>query len=171
MKHWKLAVALVCLGSTAALAQVSAPQPSTIQDLAVWVQTQQAQVGVSYDLHKTKAVATWWDAVSIGQSGINVGSASALDFLDLGPSMAAANGVRTRYGACVPIHIGNIWNSSTGHLSKAVADHVHLATVPNLTLAPMFMVPDGRAIKKWNWTQDFQVALAYRFGGTAAAIK
>ncbi len=137
--------------------------------LGAWLASQQAQIGVSYDFNRTKYADTWWDAVSVGQSGINIGAASALDYLDLGPGVAAANGAATRYGLVVPLHVGNIWNSLPGKMPKAVSSHVHTFTAPNVTAGGMFLVPNHRPLDKWNWTQDFQATLAYRFGGAPLA--
>lgn len=148
-------------------AQVTVPPAAPTDSLTAlgeWASSQQKYLGVSYDLHKVKYVSTWWDAVSIGTSGLNVGNASSLDFVDLGPGMALANGTATRYGQAVPLHVGNIWNSSTSHMPSSVASHVHLVALPNVTLAPMFLVPSNGSLKKWTFKNDFQVALAYRFG-------
>ena len=38
--------------------------------LYAWVKTQQANAGISYDLHHVKYACTWWDLVSLGSSGI-----------------------------------------------------------------------------------------------------
>lgn len=138
--------------------------PDSLAALAQWVGTQQAQLGTSIDLHGVKYATTWWDAVSYGQKGLNVGAPSSLDFVDLGPGMAVTHGKSARYGQAVPIHIGNIWNSTS--LPSSIVPHFHLATLPNVTISPLFLWPDHAPIGKWTWKKDFQAAVAYRFGGS-----
>ena len=171
--------ALVILGSiTCASAQLPpevqvtniAPQP--VNDLFSWLGTQQAQVGVSENLKGVKYAATWWDAISVGQSGLNVGKAGAADFFDLGPAFAGTNSniesqdPTTRWGAATALHVGNLWNWCAGKMPSSIASHVHLATLPNVTVSPLFFWPHGTNVDKWTFAKDFQIALAYRFGGT-----
>ncbi len=164
MKHWLALVALICFGSIAD-AQ-TAPPSDDLAALATWVSHQQAQVGTSIALNGVKYAATWWDAVSIGQKGFNVGLAGALDYLDFGPGMAAANGERTRYGQAVPVHVGNLWNAAETFSSGTWMSHVHITALPNVTVCPFFLWPDGNRLAKWTWKKDFQAAVGYRFGGT-----
>lgn len=161
MKHWLLAATLVCFGSTA-FAQAS----DSLADLAKWVGTQQAQVGTSIAYDGTKYAATWWDLASYGSKGTNVGLAGASDYLDLGPGVAAANGRATRYGQAVPVHIGNIWNALQAFSSGSWMSHVHITSLPNVTVCPFFLFPANGDIRSWNWKKDFQGAIGYRFGGT-----
>ena len=164
-----LAIVLMSLASSAAAQTVPA---DPVGGLAAWLQSQQAQVGLSETLKGVKYAATWWDAVSVGQKGINVGAAGAKDFFDLGPAFTGTNSdlasqdPTTRWGAATALHVGNLWNWGAAKLPTAIADHVHLATLPNVTVSPLFMWPHGTNINKWTFAKDFQIALAYRFGGT-----
>lgn len=165
---WDLALGVLCCAATCARAQTADP----ITDLYSWLKSQQAQVGLSETLKGTKYAATWWDAVSVGESGINVGKAGALDFFDMGPAFAGTNSnldshdPATRWGSAAALHVGNIWNVAATKLPAGIANHVHLATLPNVTIAPLFFWPHGTGVDKWTWAKDFQIALAYRFGGT-----
>jgi len=145
---------------------VAAQAVDEIVQLGQWLKTQQANAGISQSLHKDKYAVTWWDAISVGQSGLNVGKAGALDYVDLGPIMAVANGKNPRYGAALPIHVGNIWNNASKRLPPKIGSHVNLASIPNMIISPVFLWPDRKPINKWTWIEEFQIALAYRFGGS-----
>ena len=146
--------------------EVSTP---TSGELLTWVKSQQANAGLSYSFHKTKYAVTWWDAASYGQAGMNVGKAGALDYVDLGPiisvPVADSNHTSTRYGLAVPLHAGNIWNSSPGYLPQKLREHINLVTFPNVTVTPAFLYPEHLSLLEWRWRKDFQIAIAYRFGG------
>ena len=144
----------------------TAPSSDSLTALMQWVGTQQAQVGTSMGFSGVKYVATWWDAVSIGSKGFNVGAATSLDFLDFGPGTAAANGASTRYGQAVPIHVGNLWNELETFSPGTWMSHVHITALPNVTVCPFFLWPQDGKISKWTWKKDFQGALGYRFGGS-----
>lgn len=161
----KALIVLLLVVGVPAVAQTAPSDPAA--GLASWAATQQAQVGVSLDLHKTKYAVTWWDAVSWGQKGVNVGLAGAKDYIDLGPAMAVANGASPRWGQAIPLHVGNIWNSATSSLPPSTAAHFNLVTLPNVTVSPLFLVPDHKPITKWTWSNDFQVVVAYRIGGSS----
>ena len=165
LKKILVAVGLGLLPWTAALAQV-APAPDSFSALLQWVGTQQAQIGTSMGYSGVKYAATWWDAFSIGQKGLNVGLASALDYMDLGPGMAAANAQRTRYGQAVPVHVGNIWNLMESNSTGTWMSHVHVTALPNVVFCPFFLWPEGNRLNGWTWKKDFQAAVGYRFGGT-----
>jgi hypothetical protein len=147
----------------------AAPAPvasgNSLTDLMTWLGTQQAQLGTSMGFSKVKYVTTWWDASSWGQKGINIGQASALDYMDLGFGTAAANAQVTRYGFFVPIHFGNIVNSASSWMPSVIGDHVHLTTLPNVTLALVFLYPQNGVLKDWTIKKDGQGSVAYRFGG------
>jgi hypothetical protein len=165
----KLAIVLMFLASSASAQSVPA---DPISGLGSWLQSQQAQVGLSETLKGVKYAATWWDAVSVGQKGLNVGSAGAMDFFDMGPAFTGTNSTlasqdpTTRWGAATALHVGNLWNWGTGKLPDVLASHVHLVTLPNVTISPLFMWPHGTNVDKWTFAKDFQIAMAYRFGGT-----
>lgn len=151
-------------GTAADTTQASAP----IDQLAAlynWVKTQQANAGISYDLHRVKYACTWWDLVSLGSSGLNVGTATSKDYLDLGPATAVANAAPTRYGQGTALHIGNIWNATAGNLPGALRSHVRITSLPDVTVGGLFLFPRSGALNKWTWRDDFQAAVAYRFGG------
>lgn len=150
---------------TASHAQATAPD-SSLPDLLKWVGNQQAQVGTSIDLHGTKYAASWWDAVSFGQGGLDVGKAGALDYLDLGIGAVATNGRAPRYGQALAFHAGNIWNTAQTSSHGTWMSHVHLVALPNVTVSPLFLLPERKPINKWTWEEDFQVAVCYRFGGS-----
>lgn len=158
----KKAIFLVLLLGGSAAAQST----GDFSEFAAWVSSQQAHVGMAWDMSGTKYATTWWDAVSVGQSGMNVGKAGALDYLDFGPTFSAANREAPRYGAAVPVHLGNIWNTLADHLPTAVKTHVKIVTLPNVTAAAMFLMPQNLPINRWNWCADFRAAIAYRFGGS-----
>lgn len=143
---------------------------SDFQNLMTWIGTQQIQLGtaspISGHMFKNTYAASWWDAVSIGQSGLNVGRAGALDFINIGPGMNVATDKISRYGIVIPVHVGNIWNSLINHLPSSVASHVNLASVPNMTVAAEFLAPTRVPISKATLTNDFLVAVGYRFGGS-----
>lgn len=176
MKHWFLSIALICFGSSILFAQSALPTvpnplpPTDIQNLETWFLAQQYQAGTASPIvgkvFKETYASTWWDAFSLGQSGINVGKAGALDYVDLGPVMNVATGQVTRYGLAVPIHVGNIWNTLITKLPPKVSDHVVLASIPNVTLAGQLLAPKGLPLNKFTWGKDFNVAVAYRFGGS-----
>lgn len=158
---------LFLYGLARAQEPAAAPAPSNLHDLVKWVGTQQAHVGTARGLEDSSSYATtWWDAVSYGQKGINVGAAGALDFLDLGPAVSAANGRSTRYGQAVTLHVGNVWNSLAANLPTSLAKHVHLVVLPNVTVAPLFLWPYRLPLNRWTWGKDFQVSVGYRFGGS-----
>lgn len=157
-----LLLTLLFTGAGSARAQDSGALP----DLMRWVANQQAQVGTSISLHGTKYACTWWDAFSYGQAGMSAGKAGALDYVDLGPGVGVANDKRPRWGQTVAIHVGNIWNTLTGHLPAGVGSHVHFVALPKITVAPVFLLPERLPLNKWTWREDFQVAIAYKFGGT-----
>ncbi len=158
-------IAMLLLLAAPAAAQTSPPSDS-LAALATWVGKQQAQVGTSIALNGVKYASTWWDAVSIGDRGFNVGLAGSLDFIDFGPGMAAANGEHTRYGQAVPVHVGNIWNSAETFSHGTWMSHVHITALPNVTVCPFFLWPENNRLAKWTWKKDFQAAVGYRFGGT-----
>lgn len=151
----------------------------SLTSLGQWLAVQQAQVGTAIGFQRTPSnkpveyATTYWDAVSIGQSGINVGLASALDFVDLSLGLSAANQETTRYGVFIPIHVGNIWNSAAAHFPAAIADHVYLTSLPNVTAALALYEPTNGALNTWTIKKDGQISIAYRFGGapTTAAGK
>lgn len=168
----KTMIAALMLMSLSVAAQDAVPVPADpvtapdqIVQLYNWVKTQQANVGLSYDLHKVKYACTWWDLVSLGSSGLNVGMATAKDFIDLGPATATANAAPTRYGQGVAIHVGNIWNSATAHLPNAIASHVKVTSLPDVTVGALIFEPLNGVLKSWTFAKDLQVAVAYRFGG------
>jgi len=168
MKKIIIVISLVAVPvlSKAQVATTTANTPG-VSDLIKWLGTQQAQVGTSIAYNGVKYAATWWDMASFGQSGLNVGLASALDYLDFGPGTALANEEQTRYGAAVPIHLGNIWNSVTTSMPSKVASHVHLTALPNVTFCPFFLYPQDGVLKHFTWKKDLQGAIGYRFGGAA----
>ena len=143
---------------------------SPTDDLVSWLKTQQAQVGMAETLKGHKNAATWWDAFSLGQKGLNVGAAGAADFFDAGPSITGtnsdANNPDVRYGAATVLHAGNIWNWAAGKLPEGIASHVHLVTLPNVVVGVLCLYPHGVSIDKWRFDKDFMPALAYRFGGS-----
>jgi hypothetical protein len=142
---------------------------SETQQLMSWLATQQANIGASENLHGTKFAATWWDVLNAGQSGVNIAAGSSKDFVDLGPAVCAANSQATRYGAAIPINAGNIWNWASGKVPPKFSSHIHIATLPSITLSPILLWPNGRPLKTWHFGDDFQIALAYTFGGAANA--
>lgn len=141
-----------------------ATSDSSLQGLAEWLGTQQAQVGTSLSLGTghVKYVDTWWDAVSYGTKGFNVAAAGSLDLVDLGAGTALANGASTRYGAFLPLHAANVWNQVAAHEGS----NWKLASVPNATVFVNALYPKDGQIKHWTWKNDFQVGAAYRFGGS-----
>lgn len=159
-------VTLLLLLAVPSFAQTApSPVPNDLQNLLTWVGTQQAQVGTSIAADGVKYAATWWDAFSVGSKGFSVGAAGSLDLIDAGPGMAAANGEHTRYGQAVPVHVGNIWNLSETYSSGTWMSHIHITALPNVTICPFFLWPEGNRISKWTWKKDFQGAVGYRFGG------
>jgi hypothetical protein len=170
LKKVLVAIGLAILPPSAAFAQSA---PTTFSDLLSWVQTQQAQLGTSAGFQRTPSgrpveyATTWWDATSLGQSGINVGLASAQDYLDLGVGMAAANEETTRYGLFLPVHFGNAWNAATSALPAKVADHVYMTTLPNVTVAIAVYEPTNGVLRDWTIKKDAQLSVGYRFGGAA----
>ncbi len=144
----------------------AAPAVDQLAALYAWVKTQQANAGISYDLHRVKYACTWWDLISLGSSGMNVGIATAKDYLDLGPAMATANAAPTRYGQGTALHVGNIWNAAASALPGNVAKHVKITSLPDVTVGGLFLFPKSGALNKWTWRDDFQAAIAYRFGGS-----
>ena len=166
----KLIAALVlALAVAAPVFAQTAPAPASSDSLTAlmqWVGTQQAQVGTSVAMNGVKYVATWWDAVSIGSKGFNVGLAGSQDYLDFGPGTAAANGAATRYGQAVPVHVGNIWNLAETYSSGTWMSHFHVTALPNVTVCPFFLWPQSNRLAGWTWKKDFQAAVGYRFGGT-----
>ena len=156
--------------STVSGTAVDAPAPvvsDSVTQLYSWAKAQRKSIGVSYDLHHVKYVATSWDLVSIGDAGLNVAKASAKDYIDFGPTTAVANAAPTRYGQAVPIHFGNIWNQIATHQPRLIAAHASIASLPDVTLVPMFLFPRNGAVKTWTWRDDFQLAVLYSFGGAA----
>lgn len=144
----------------------AAPAVDQLAALYAWVKTQQANAGISYDLHRVKYACTWWDLISLGSSGMNVGIATAKDYLDLGPAMATANAAPTRYGQGTALHVGNIWNAVAAAIPGNVAKHVKITSLPDVTVGGLFLFPKNGSLKSWNWRDDFQAAVAYRFGGS-----
>lgn len=162
------AIALGILPAAAAFAQTAPPAPPSgdIASLYAWAQAQQKYLGTGMDTHGTIYAVTWWDAISLGSSGLNVGKAGATDLFDLGPGMSAANAKPTRYGQAFPVHIGNMWNWVATNLPESVGSHLNIAVLPsNLTVTALFLWPDHKALGQWRWDNDFQGAVAYRFGG------
>lgn len=148
----------------------TASDPAPVDQLAAlykWVKAQQANAGISYDLHRVKYACTWWDLISLGSSGLNVGSATSKDFLDLGPATAAANAAPTRYGQGSAVHVGNIWNAFASSLPGAIVKHVKITSLPDVTVGGLFFVPTNGVLRSWTWKNDFQGAVAYRFGGSS----
>ena len=136
-----------------------------LDNLIDWVKTQQINVGTGISLNGVKFETQWWDLIAIGKKGINIGKAESLDFIDFGPVLSLANVQRPRYGQAIPIHAGNIWNSITGKIPPSLVSHIFLASLPNITIAPIFLFPENSSLNKWRWQDDFQIAVAYKFGG------
>lgn len=141
-------------------------QTTDFGNFLTWLQSQQAQVGTALTIDAKLYAATWWDAISVGQAGLNVGKAGALDYVDLGPELSVANGLSPRYGAALPIHVGNIWNTVATHLPSSISSHLIITALPNVTIAPVFLWPQNGSINNWTWRNDFQYTFAYRFGGS-----
>ena len=138
-----------------------------ITDFSSWVTSQSVSLGTSMGIKSSaRYVATGWDMVSFGQKGVNVFSAGALDYIDLGPAWTAANGEKPRFGQAIPIHFGNLWNFWTGHLPVSIGEHVHTTHLPGIILSPLFLWPTEGRVTAWRWDRDFQVALSCRFGGS-----
>lgn len=188
MKKLIAAILLGILPVTAALAQTEAnaapAQLATVSGTATdasssnslvalgqWLATQQAQVGTAFGFDKTPSgkpveyATTYWDAVSLGSKGLNVGLASAKDLLDFSIGLSAANQRQTRYGIFIPVHVGNMWNSIS--FPAAIAEHVHMATLPNCTVALALYEPKNGQLDKWTIKDDGQLSVAYRFGGSS----
>lgn len=148
-------------------AHAQTPPPVTPPaDFTTWLSQQQAHAGVGYGLKgKTKYAVTWWDLAQYGQAGMNVGNPStAHDYVDLGPALSVANSQNPRYGAALPMHVGNLWNDVK--LPSKVASHINLTAIPDVVIAPLFLAPDNLPLNKWRWDSDFQITLAYGFGGS-----
>lgn len=158
----KMLALLLLLMPIAAKAQTTPPKE--LQALEQWIGSQQAHVGTGFGINGVKYGSTWWDLVSVGEAGLNIGKAGSLDFVDVGPVLSMANTLSPRYGASIPIHAGNIWNSLK--LPSNIVTHVWMASLPNITLAPAVFYPQGQAFNKWTWKNDFQLVLAYTFGGS-----
>lgn len=154
----------------AAVAVPCAAQSSDLQNLQTWALQQQYQMGTASPVvgkfFKNTYASTSWDALSIGQSGINVAKATAKDYVDVGPCMDVATGRVTRYGATVILHLGNIWNDAVSHLPAALANHVYLASIPNIQAGAQFLGPVSRPVSKATLANDFMVNIGYRFGGS-----
>lgn len=167
---WLLAVLFIPVMAHAQAAPgAPAPDPCNAS-LSSWVQCQQGQSGLAYQVVNSKwrqtYATTWWDMVSFGQAGINIGAANAHDYIDLGPTVNAGNALVTRYGLSIPIHIGNIWNDSSKHLPASIASRVRLASIPNMTIAPQFFWPQDGNMSDWTFLKDFMLSIAYRYGGS-----
>ena len=166
----KTMISVLMLLAAPAFAQTATPPTGdSLAQFYAWVQTQQANAGVSYDWHHTKYACTWWDLVSLGSSGLNVGVATSKDFVDFGPAMATTNAAPTRYGQGIATHVGNIWNAVATAIPGNVAKHVKITSLPDVTVGGLFLFPKSGALNKWNWRDDFQAAVAYRFGGATPA--
>ena len=144
---------------------VSAQTPAP-NDFTTWLQSQQAHAGIGYGLKTTtKYAISWWDLAQYGQSGINIANPSKIhDYVDIGPCISIANGQHPRYGIAMPIHIGNIWNSIS--LPSKLSSHINLTSIPALVVSPILLAPNDLPLNVWRWDRDFQVALAYSFGGS-----
>lgn len=168
MNKLLLAVVLASVSVVPVRAQSADPAAAPVDQIAAlysWVKTQQANAGISYDLHRAKYACTWWDLISVGSSGMNVGIATAKDYFDLGPATAVANAAPTRYGQGSALHVGNIWNATIGNLPGGIAKHVKITSLPDVTVGGLFFMPKNGSVKSWTWRNDFQLAMAYRFGG------
>lgn len=154
----------------AAVSMPCAAQSSDLQNLQTWALQQQYQAGTASPVvgkfFKNTYASTSWDVISIGQSGINIAKATAKDYVDIGPCMDVATGRITRYGATVILHIGNIWNDFTARLPENIADHVYLASIPNVQVGAQFLAPVNRPVSKATLADDFMINIGYRFGGS-----
>ncbi len=142
----------------------AAPPAGTAAELAAWVQTQQANVGIGLDWRGVKYITTSWDLLSIGQSGLNVAKAGAADYFDLGPMTSAANGEKTRYGALPLLHVGNIWNGIS--LPENIQSHIGKTKLPDVAAGLGFFEPKNGVLRTWKWKADTQLVVVYRFGGS-----
>lgn len=167
MNKWNVVVFLVCFGS---ISQAQTSNATSTLDAAAgftqWAKSQQVNVGLGYDWHRTRYVTTSWDLLSAGQSGLNVARAGAADYLDLGPVTSAANAARTRYGALPLVHWGNVWNGLYDHLPHAIQDHVYTTRLPDVAAGLAVFEPVDGVLTHWRWMADTQFVLVYRFGGT-----
>lgn len=162
IKEVVLAAGLM-LAAITAKAQTALPT----QSFGTWLSQQQAHAGVGYFVEgdKAKYATTWWDLVQFGKGyGVNVAQPSnSMDYVDIGPANAVANGRSARWGVAVPIHAGNIWNNIK--LSSSVQSHVNQTPLPAFVVAPSFMVPQNAPLSKWQW-KNFMVNFSYGFGGS-----
>lgn len=166
----KMLIAALMLAAAAPSFAQSAPSGS-LSALVQWLGTQQEQLGTSLGFQKgannkpVEYATGWWDFASLGSSGLNVGLASAQDYLDAGFGTAAANAETTRYGFFFPVHLGNLWNAASAHLPAKIGDHIYMASLPNVTLAIAAYEPTNGALDKWTIKKDGQLSIGYRFGG------
>lgn len=170
MKHWLLVVALICFGSTVR-AQTS-PTVGDVQQFMTWLGQQQARVGVGYLVKgdRAKYVATSWNLLQVGQSGLNVAQPSkAHDYVDLAPLIATANERSPRYGACLAIHGGNIWNDA--RVPANIESHINKTPLPPFIVAYCPLWPNANGVnlpinKMRPGSRDGMVTLNYGFGGS-----
>jgi hypothetical protein len=164
-RAWKWLPALMLLALSSAAQAQTVPAPySDLQALESWLATQKAYVGTGFSLHGVKYASTYYDLISIGQSGLNIAKPTALDYIDFGPSVNVANGTTPRYGMGIPIHAANIWNSLSGKVPATISSHVSLVSLPDIIISPEVLWP-SESLGKWTWGQDFLLVLAVSFGG------
>ena len=139
-----------------------------LSDFHAWVSSQSMQTGVSVGIKdRAKFATSVWDVVSVGQSGLNIFAAGALDYVDLGPAWGIANDRAPRYGLALPVHGGNIWDALTGHLPASVATHVHTVKLPDFSVSGIPLMPLSGRLGDWRWDRDFWIYFSYRYGGIA----
>ena len=174
MKYWLIAVALICLFSIKTQAQLTpapvvCPAPTSFTD---WIKCQKAYAGIGYIARgdKAKWATTSWDLVQFGAAGLNVAQPSnSLDYVDIAPMMAVANDRAPRYGACLPIHVGNLWN--TVKLPANVAGHINQTSLPAFIVGYCALYPNENGVnlplgKMRPWSRDGMVMFNYGFGGS-----
>lgn len=160
----KIIIAILMFAAVSVRAQSPQINPNDLAALGQWITSQQVNFGAAKDLHAKSAAVGWWDVISIGRNGFNVAKASDLDCIDFGAGSSVMGNEKPRYGVMVPIHFGNLWNTASSRLPTNLASHVYLPMIPKVTIAPLFLQHKGNP-KKWNWNDDFEMAVSYSFGG------
>jgi hypothetical protein len=172
MKHWLMAAALVCFCNVVAKAQTPivdpCDAPATPSD---WLACQKGYAGIGHLISGDKSnwATTSWDLFQVGAAGLNVAKPSnTLDWVDFGPMLATANLRAPRYGACIVVHGGNIWNGIK--LSSKVASHVSTTKLPAFAVSYCLLLPhdpqgDLSINKMRPWSRDGMLIFNYGFGG------
>lgn len=153
-------------------ARAQSTSPTDVQKFMAWLGQQQARVGVGYLAQgdRAKWVATEWNLIQVGQSGLNIAQPStAHDYVDLSPIWATANQRSPRYGTCLAVHGGNIWNDS--HLPASIESHINKTPLPPFVVSycPLWPSENGVnfPIEKFRpWGRDGMVTISYGFGGS-----